>query len=142
MFWTRINFNICRNYWATGILYANNIPTGQTINIPSSIIVNPTATTTYKINNISLQGCTNNSNSSQVTVIVTPGPANLTWTDSCNGGITTRTFTFNQPITYLGGSPTTVLAVPSNIGNITVEYGSGDCSLFEVIQVLPLIVLL
>lgn len=122
---------------ATAILYANNIPTGQPINIPSSITVNPTANTIYKINNVSLQGCINNTNSAQVTVTVAPGPANLTWTDTCNGGITTRTFTFNQPISFLGGSPTTVLAVPSGIGNITVEYGSGDCVLFEVIQVLP-----
>lgn len=122
---------------ATVNLYANNIPTGQVITIPANIVVNPTATTTYKVNNVNLQGCSNNSNNSQVVVTVTPGPSALTWTDTCNGGIVTRTFTFNQNVVYNGGSPTTIVAVPSGIGSISVTYGSGSCVQTEVITVNP-----
>ena len=132
-----VNLVIGGTTGATVLLYANNIPTGQTITIPSTVIVNPTVSTTYKVNNVNLQGCSNNANTAQVAVTVTPGPAPLTWTDTCSGGIITRTFTFNQAVVYNGGAPSTSVAVPSGIGSIVVTYGTGICATEQTIVVNP-----
>lgn len=130
-----VTLSISGTNGTTANLYTNG-GAPQQIRIPTSITVNPSVTTTYSVNNISLQGCTNNYNSSSVTISVTPGPVELTWTDSCPD-ISTRRFVFNTPVTWNGNSPTTIINVPSNAGSITVSYGSGICAETKVITVNP-----
>ena len=122
------------NNGATANLYQNGVVL-QEVTIPSTLVVNPTVSTSYYLGGISLGTCINNTNTSPVNITVTPGPGELTWTESCNGTSTTRTFTFNQNVVYNGGSPTSTLAVASGIGSIVVTYGTGACTLTETIIV-------
>ncbi len=119
---------------ATAGLFQNGVYL-QDITIPSSLIVNPSTTTSYYLDNISLGTCVNTTQTATVNITVTPGPGELTWTDTCNGTSTTRTFTFNQNIVYNGGAPTNTLSVSSGIGSIVVTYGSGSCTLTKTIIV-------
>jgi len=119
---------------ATANLYQNGVVL-QEVTIPSTLVVNPTVSTSYYLGGISLGTCINNTNTSPVNITVTPGPGELTWTESCNGTSTTRTFTFNQNVVYNGGSPTSTLAVASGIGSIVVTYGSGSCVITKTIPV-------
>jgi len=119
---------------ATANLYQNGVLLQQ-VSLPSTLIVNPTANTSYYLDDVSLGTCTNTTQTSTVNITLTPGPGELTWTDDCNGTSSTRTFIFNQNVVYNGGSPTNTLSVSSGIGSIVVTYGTGACTLTETIIV-------
>ena len=105
--------------------------TGLTAN--TTINVSPTSSASYQLKNIKLNSCTGN-DSNVVTISVTPGMQEPIVTQDCGISNTNTTVNFNSNVTY-NGVTNNQFIVPSNIGTMTVSYGSGVCSKTMTVQI-------
>ena len=105
--------------------------TGLTAN--TTINVSPTSSASYQLKNIKLNSCTGN-DSNVVTISVTPGMQEPIVTQDCGISNTNTTVNFDSNVTY-NGVTNNQFIVPSNIGTMTVSYGSGVCSKTMTVQI-------
>lgn len=105
--------------------------TGLTAN--TTINVSPTSSASYQLKNIKLNSCTGN-DSNVVTISVTPGMQEPIVTQDCGISNINTTVNFDSNVTY-NGVTNNQFIVPSNIGTMTVSYGSGVCSKTMTVQI-------
>ena len=72
--------------------------------------------------------------SNVVTISVTPGMQEPIVTQDCGISNTNTTVNFDSNVTY-NGVTNNQFIVPSNIGTMTVSYGSGVCSKTMTVQI-------